>query len=146
MDLTSIPIMAALKRKMGWLHQNQNVISQNIANADTPGYRAKELQEQDFSSLVDGLSAGPGKMQSSNVMRTTNARHMNSSGGTVGSDAALKEQKGSEESLNGNSVVLEEESMKMANTQMQYSMVVKLYKKNVDLLKAAMGKGGGGGR
>ncbi len=143
MDLTSIPIMAALKKRLGWLNSNQNAISQNIANADTPGYRAKELEKQNFSSLVDDLSEGPVKMQSASVMKTNDARHMSASGGVVGSDAKMVEQKGGEEAPNGNSVVLEEQMMKLADNQMKYSMVVNLYKKNVGLLKTAMGKSGG---
>ena len=135
--------MAALKKRLGWLNSNQSAISQNIANADTPGYRAKELEKQNFSSLVDDLSAGPVKMQSASVMKTNDTRHMSSSGGIVGSDAKVVEQKGGEESPNGNSVVLEEQMMKLADNQMKYSMVVNLYKKNVGLLKSAMGKPGG---
>jgi len=142
MDITSIPIMNALKKQMNWLNTNQSVISQNIANADTPGYHAKDLQKNDFSSLVSELSGGQSAGRGSVNMRTTNARHMNASG-VAGDEATVKKAKNSEEALNGNSVVLEEEMLKLADNQMKYGMVVNLYKKNLGLLKIAMGKSGG---
>jgi flagellar basal-body rod protein FlgB len=147
MDLTSIPLMGALKKRMQWLHANQNVLSQNVANADTPGYKAQRLEKQDFSGLVDDLSSaqsGRGSQPSGATrMRATNDRHMAVGGGT-GNKPDIKEAKDGEESPTGNSVVLEEEMIKVADNQMQYGVVVNLYKKNVGLLKLAMGKGGGG--
>ena len=140
MDLNSIPLMAALKRRMAWLSQNQSVLSQNVANADTPGYKAKELGKQDFSKLVDELQGGSTKPAMS--LRTNSARHLNTDGGLVGGAGAGKvdEVEDSEESLTGNSVVLEEEMLKVANNQMEYGLVVNLYKKNIGLLKMALGK------
>ncbi|WP_313979671.1 flagellar basal body rod protein FlgB [Iodidimonas nitroreducens] len=56
MDLSKIPLMAAIKSRMQWLGQNQTVLSANIANADTPGYRPSKLAEQNFSALVEQTS------------------------------------------------------------------------------------------
>lgn len=146
MDLTSIPLMAALKKRMQWLHANQSALSQNIANADTPGYKSQVLDKQDFSGLVDELSpsAGAKKMRTSaaTTMRVSKAGHMGPGGGAA-DDVAMKDAEDREESPTGNTVVLEEEMLKVADNQMQYGMVVNLYKKNMGLLKLAMGKGGG---
>ena len=146
MDLTSIPLMAALKKRMHWLHSNQSALSQNIANADTPGYKTQELEKQDFSGLVDDLSSvgGAKKMRAApaTAMRTTRAGHMGPGGGAA-DEIDMKDVKGGEESPSGNTVILEEEMLKVADNQMQYGMVVNLYKKNMGLLKIAMGKGGG---
>ncbi len=142
MDLSSIPIMNALKKHMNWLNTNQSVISQNIANADTPGYRAKQLEKNDFSGLVDQLSGGKKGSNATVMMKTNSARHMNASG-VAGDSATIKKADSAEESLNGNSVVLEEEMLKLADNQMKYGMVVNLYKKNAALMKIAMGKGRG---
>ncbi len=145
MDLTSIPLMAALKKRMQWLHANQTALSQNIANADTPGYKSQELEKQDFSGLVDDLSSpGAKEMRAAPAtgMRANRAGHMGPGGGAA-DDISMKEAKGREESPTGNTVVLEEEMLKVADNQMQYGMVVNLYKKNMGLLKMAMGKGGG---
>lgn len=142
MDVSSIPIMAALKKRMHWLQANQSVLSDNIANADTPGYANKELGKQDFSNLVDGMNSGPTKQASSTQMKTNNVRHIGAVGSSGGS-FDVKEAKSGEKSMSGNSVVLEDEMLKVADNQMEFGMVVNLYKKNMKLLKIAMGKGGG---
>src|SRR5690349_5474471 len=56
MDLSRIPLFEALTKRMGWLGERQGVLAQNIANADTPGYVAKDLAPPDFSQLVAGAS------------------------------------------------------------------------------------------
>ncbi|MFC4348365.1 flagellar basal body rod protein FlgB [Kordiimonas lipolytica] len=139
MDLTNIPLMAALRSRMKWLNNNQVVISENIGHADTPGYKAKELTEQNFSGLVDGLVSG---RTHSTQMRTKDARHLDTSGASA-SSARKQDIKDAEETPTGNSVVLEEEMLKLADNQMKYGMVVNLYKKNIGLLNIALGKGGG---
>lgn len=139
MDLTNIPIMAALRRRMHWLNQNQQVLSENIANANTPGFKARELESQDFSSIVDDLT-GKGKGMGSVSLRGSKPGHMGTNSGF--GPANIVEMKHAEEAPNGNSVVLEEQMMMVANNQMKYGMMVNLYKKNMGLLKIALGKNG----
>lgn len=144
MDLTSIPLMAAMKKRMQWLHSNQNVLSQNVANADTPGYKAHKLEKQDFSGLVDDLSGNKGGATKPSMnMRASHVGHMKAGGG-LADKADMVEDKDAEESPTGNTVVLEEEMIRVADNQMEYGMMVNLYKKNMGLLKIALGKGGGG--
>ena len=52
MDLTSIPMFKMVVGRMGWLTKRQEVLSQNIANADTPSYVPQDLKKQDFSSFL----------------------------------------------------------------------------------------------
>jgi flagellar basal-body rod protein FlgB len=142
MDVSNLPIMAALKKRMHWLNSNQTVLSENIANADTPGYTAKELEKQSFSNLVENLSGERQKTAATQTMLTNNPRHINTAGSAAGA-AAVKDDESGEESANGNSVILEDQMIKLADNQMKYGMVVNLYKKNMGLIKIALGKGGG---
>ena len=48
MDVSSIPLLSLLKERMAWLSQRQDLLSQNVANADTPGYTAHDLKPVDF--------------------------------------------------------------------------------------------------
>ena len=139
MDLTSIPLMAALKQRMRWLNENQGVLSENVSHADTPGYKSKALEKQDFSGLIDNMTSGGNAGVS---MKSKNARHMDMTGGQSGT-FHIVEAKDREESPTGNSVVLEEEMLSLSENQMKYGMVVNLYKKNLGLLKKAMGRDGG---
>jgi len=142
MDVSSIPIMAALKKRMQWLSSNQSVLSENISNADTPGYSAKRLEKQDFSNLVNGMGEGASERASATQMKKSNGKHYSAGGGAASEFTVKTEDKG-EKSLSGNSVVLEDEMLKLADNQMEHGMVVNLYKKNMQLLKIAMGKGRG---
>ena len=54
MNLPDVPLLSMLRERMTWLHQRQDVLSQNVANADTPGYVARDLKAQDFSAMLAG--------------------------------------------------------------------------------------------
>ena len=49
MDLPDIPLLSMLRQRMSWLNQRQDTLSQNVANADTPGFLAHDLKPVDFT-------------------------------------------------------------------------------------------------
>lgn len=143
MDLGEIPIMAALKSRMRWLTTKQAVIGQNIANADTPGYRPNRLKDQDFSDLVRAAGNTDVKAPSSPAMKTTSARHISvGSGSSLPINSARTDKEVFETSPNENSVVLEDQLIELAETQIEYSMITNLYRKNMQMMKTALGRSG----
>ncbi len=58
MSLTQAPLFKLISARMSWLAQRQVVLGQNLANADTPNYRPKDLREADFARLAEGYSVG----------------------------------------------------------------------------------------
>ena len=72
MTMPDVPLLSMLKSRMSWLEARQNVLSQNVANADTPGYAARDLKPMDFESLVKGASGSAFNTQ----LSTTDARHI----------------------------------------------------------------------
>ena len=52
MDLSQVPLFAALSKRMAWLTERQSVLAQNVANGDTPGYVAQDLPAPDFSKYL----------------------------------------------------------------------------------------------
>ena len=44
MHMADIPLLSMLKDRMSWLSARQSVLSQNVANADSPGYTAHDLK------------------------------------------------------------------------------------------------------
>src|SRR5579859_2571523 len=56
MDVGDIPIFAMLKSRLGYLTERQKLIAQNVANANTPGYVAKDLKAFSFQSHVQAAS------------------------------------------------------------------------------------------
>jgi flagellar basal-body rod protein FlgB len=134
MDLNSIPLFRALTRKMEWLGERQRVLSQNIANSDTPNYRANDLKPLSFRALLGG--AGPGNAA---VLRPTNARHMMGTGGT-GPFGVQRAKDSFEITPSGNGVVLEQQVAAMADTQLEFAASTSLYKKHMNMLRAAIGR------
>jgi flagellar basal-body rod protein FlgB len=44
MGFADIPLLNQIKGRMTWLDARQQVVAQNVANADTPGYVARDLK------------------------------------------------------------------------------------------------------
>ncbi|WP_138380188.1 flagellar basal body rod protein FlgB [Luteithermobacter gelatinilyticus] len=136
MDLNKISLFSSLSKKMEWLNERQKVLAQNIANANTPGYIPKDLKNVSFKAHVDRYSTS-GTLQ----MQVDEKEHMKPNGGAGASFEIKKvEARYMSTSPDGNAVNLEDELMKMTETQMDYTMAVNLYRKHVGLLKTALGK------
>ncbi|MZR30607.1 flagellar basal body rod protein FlgB [Sneathiella litorea] len=132
MNLEKIPLFAALTEKMKWLTARQKVLAQNIANSDTPNYRAQDLKPLEFREMIDAP-------QKKGVhINRTNTKHIYAS--EINSYETQVNRDVSEVSPTGNAVLLEEEMMKVAETQIQYELTTSLYKKNLGMLKTALGR------
>lgn len=139
MDLSKIPLMNAIAKRMDWLTNKQQVISQNIANANTPNYRSKVLDAPDFQGLVErSMNAGSG---SKLAVQKTNSKHMASAGSVnMRGGRVVVDSRASESTPTGNNVVLEDQMLDMAKTQMDYNTMINLYRKQVGLVRTALGK------
>lgn len=134
MDLGNLGIFKLMSRKMDWLTQRQEVVSQNIANANTPEYKGRDLKPFTFrDALSDNRRLTP---------VATNPSHL---AGTRGAGGLAKEEKlrdPYETAPDGNNVVLEEQMMRMSQNAMDYQTITNLYKKQVTMIKSAIRSGG----
>jgi flagellar basal-body rod protein FlgB len=129
MAITDIPIFSMLRTKMQWHQQRQNVLAQNVANADTPNYRPLDLAEQKFQ-----LGApGPAPLR----LARTDPGHLD--GFTGGGDFPNNPNQYQVRPA-GNAVNLEDEMMKVAANQMDYQSATQLYSRSMGLLKTAIGR------
>ena len=132
MDLAKIPLFAQLKGKMAWLVQRQKILAENIANADTPGYVPKDLKQVDFSRQVAAAQR---------KIRVVSTREGHTSPKVSNASFRANEQRDPYEiAPAGNAVVIEEQMMKVAETQIDYQMMTSIYKKNIGFIKMALGK------
>ena len=132
MDLSNLNVFAAVTRRMAWLSKRQEILSQNIANADTPKYQARDLKEVDFSK-----SDGASPFQAELVR--TNPAHF----GRMDRPSDFDSQKDKDpyETLpTGNGVVLEEQLMKVAKTKHDYELMTRLYRKHMEMFQIALGR------
>jgi flagellar basal-body rod protein FlgB len=133
MDLFQLKLFQRMSERMGWLGARQEVLAQNIANADTPDFVPRDMKALTF---VDHLNEVAPITQA-----RTNAMHM---GGTTQPEAPIGDQKTKkqyETAPVGNAVVLEEQMVKLADAQHSYQLMTNLYRKHVDLFKMALGRG-----
>ena len=130
MNLPDIPLLSLLRERMTWLNKRQDVLSQNVANADTPGYVARDLKPEDFDAML--RSGGTGAR-----LVTTNVRHI----AVTASPSPIEEETTPSQPYahNGTGVSLEEEMIKVADTQAQYAAAANLYSKAVRMMKTAIG-------
>lgn len=136
MFLGDSPIFSMMKERMHWLADRQRVIAENVANADTPNYVARDLAEPDFGAMLRRRVTG----HTLTATRTDEA-HLSGNGSTGSSQSAVVRTPDFETTPTGNSVVLEEQMIKAAETQMDYQTVTGLYSKSVGMLRIALGKG-----
>ena len=140
MNFNDISLFTLMRGKLGYLSARQSVIAQNIANADTPDYRARDIAEPDFKKMA--MQAGNSPAQKL-PMHVTNAKHMTVSG-SMSAFEATERKNTYELNPDGNNVSTEEEMMKAAETQAEYTKVLNLYRKTTDMFKTAIGRPGGG--
>ena len=133
MDLSDIPLFSMLRGRLGYLNERQKIISENVANADTPNYRPHDLKPFSFEAQVKAAasSAGVQAMTQPGHMQAPNARR--SLSGSKPIRAA-----DSETTMDGNGVVLEEEMMKMTDARMNYDAAIGFYQKSLGMLRTAI--------
>ena len=111
-----IYLLSLASRKSSWLAARQTTVASNISNADTPGYKAKDLAA--FSEVLN-------KTQLSLV--STNSSHLAPNGAGPLDDA--RAATGSwEVAESGNTVGLEEELLKAGEVSRDYSLTTNIVK------------------
>lgn len=138
MSFSNLPLMSMMAKKLSWLSNRTSLLAENISNADTPGYSARDLKQVSFQQLVEREDSG----QSGGRLRPTVTRvgHLQS---TLpprpfrfeDSDDAFATK------LSGNDVGVEQQLLDLGETQADYQLTLNLYRKQLDLLRTAIGRG-----
>jgi flagellar basal-body rod protein FlgB len=123
MDLQSTPLFSALAGRLKHLTARAGVIAENIANADTPDFAARDI-------------ASPAAPRMAAALKATDPRHFTAAPATSGG-ARVIAAPDAEASINGNRVSLETQMMKMSETRMDYQLASTVYRKSVELLRFA---------
>lgn len=137
MDFSNLSLFSVMKAKLNYLSERQSVLAENIANADTPGYKAKDVAAPDFKKLV----AASQQMH----MAMTNPMDLPGAAPSMGEYAVTDRATTNELNPNGNNVAIEEEMAKAGQNQMDYQKVLDLYGKAIAMFKTAVGSAGSGG-
>jgi flagellar basal-body rod protein FlgB len=124
MDPTRTGPVALAESRMRWLDARQRVLAQNVANADTPGFRPSDLRP--FGQAVAAALA------------QTNARHLGPAGGA--DPRARTERRLADRSMDGNGVALDREAIRIADTETAHALAVGLHRRFMGLFRTALGR------
>jgi len=129
MAIPDLPILSMLKTRMQWHQQRQRVLAENIANAETPRYRARDLAPPNFSSALQHVSL---------TMARTDPGHLE----PIGGNTQFEDDRSTRYEMRprGTAVSHEEEMLKLAGNQADYDAVTSIYTHSLTLIKTAVGK------
>ncbi len=131
MDPSSLPLFDLAERRLAWTDHRQEVLAQNIANANTPKWQAKDVRP--FAAAMDNASGV--------TLARTAAGHL---AGTQDSGAqSLLTTAVGVHAPDGNAVTLDEQLTKVADTATQQEIATTLYKKYLGMFSLALGYGAG---
>jgi flagellar basal-body rod protein FlgB len=108
--LSPIYLFQVASEKSQWLSARQTAIAANVANANTPGYRAVDVQP--FSAVLDSSPI---------EMASTNGAHLSSTQSGLGALREI-EVEPAEETLSGNTVNLEQQMINLGDVNRDFSM------------------------
>jgi flagellar basal-body rod protein FlgB len=130
MDPTKIGLFDVAEKRLVWNAQRQSVLAGNIANANTPAYQARDIDS--FASVLGGQGGvGPTRTQPGHLA------------GTLPNGlASLTKNPPKARSLDGNSVALDEQLTKVADTETTQALVTTVWKKYMGMFSMALGRSG----
>lgn len=145
MTTSDVPLFSMLRTRMRWHQDRQKLLAENVANAETPRYRARDLRAPDFESMVRGrvgAAASTGvSMGAGSGPARTDPRHI-AVASSQGTQFDVRRDTGIVTTPDGNRVNLEDEMLKVAQNQMDYQAVTGLYQRSLGLIRTALGKKG----
>ncbi len=128
MSSTNPTLMNMLIQKMSYLNQKQAMLAENVANQDTPNYKALDMKPFNFGDALRQASVG---------MAVTDPRHIVPAS-MAGVNAQTFASKTGENLPSGNTVDIEDQMMEVSKTAGDYQATTSMYRKVMGLLKIAI--------
>ncbi len=132
MAVNDLPLVAMLKTRMHWHQTRQKLLAENVANADTPGFKPQDLR-------ASGFSPGGAAAASAVAVTRTDKGHVALAPARAGED--MVQARRFDTTPSGNAVSLEDEMLKVAQNQADYQLAASLYQKSLAMLRTAVGRG-----
>lgn len=129
--LFSDKVPTLMKKGLNMMSTRQNLISSNISNVDTPGFKASDI---DFQAQ---LRSALGSKNSLNL-RSTNEKHFGPNTASIGDLTPDPFEEDAAAKSNGNNVDIDNEMAKMAENQIMYNATIQLMMKRGATVRAAI--------
>jgi flagellar basal-body rod protein FlgB len=131
-------VIGALNTSLNLRLANQNVITSNIVNADTPGYKAKAVE---FEGALRAALSGDEGSQAVHLQGSEPGHIIHRPTDPV--EPEIYDDPNGIESLDGNTVDRASEMAKLAENQLLYDASAEMLKRKLGMLKYAISEGGG---
>jgi flagellar basal-body rod protein FlgB len=130
MDPTRATPIELAERRLAWLEARQRVLAQNVAHADTPGYQAKDVTP--FAALLRAQGVAV-------TLARTQAGHVAPAGAGAG-PALRTDRAAAERARNGNAVTLDEQALRIAETDTAHAFAAGLHRRWLGMFRTALGR------
>ncbi len=149
MTTGNLNLFNGLYSKMNYLGQKQQVIAQNVANADTPNYRALEIKEPNFKRVLGDIQRSnriplDGGRVSGPDMKVTNGSHMERNGQVLGNSRGDFRESVNRDTYevapSNNAVVIEEQLILATEVAADHRMMTNIHEKYLNMMRAAIGQ------
>jgi flagellar basal-body rod protein FlgB len=128
MDTAAIPLFALAKSRLNWIEQRQALLARNLANAATPGFEPRDLK--DFASNLGRPGAA--------APRRTQPNHLPGPART-GQHPEITPRPHAR-SPDGNAVAIDEQLMKIADTETAQGTTTMIHRKYMGFFALALGR------
>ena len=119
---------------LGLRAERQQVLASNIANADTPNFKARDL---DFAAALQSATGGGGDPGAALALARTSARHLDAAGGGAAAGPLLYRQP-AQSSVDGNTVEMDAERAQFAQNALHYEADLDIVGLQIKQLLAAI--------
>lgn len=126
-----LSLLTLAKSRMDWVAKRQEVLTENIANANTPKFVPSDVKPFDFKEALSNSSP-------SVQLASTNPHHITPE--IADRQKIIKSKKTFESSADGNAVVLEEQMAKISEAKTSYETAASLFQKQYKMIRTALGK------
>ncbi|MBY0337294.1 MAG: flagellar biosynthesis protein FlgB [Acetobacteraceae bacterium] len=115
-----------MERRLAWIEQRQRVLAENVSNADTPGFRPRDVTP--FREVLQRTAP---------ELARTSDRHLR----PAGDPQVRRDRQAAEVAPNGNAVSLDREALRIAETDQAHALTLGLQRRWGAMYRTALGRG-----
>ena len=135
MDLKNLTVFNMANKNMQYLAARQQVIAENIANASTPGYLARDIQKPSFEEEMSSAAEAGLKLNLTNPKHLQGVPNKNR-----GSYLVYTPQPSEALTIDGNGVVLEQQMNEASKISSEYKRMITIFNKYRSLMQISSTK------
>lgn len=131
--LDDLQLFAMTRKTLDWAARRQSVLSENIANANTPGYAAKDVTPLTFRETL---------LSQASAVRPQTATHVSHVQMAIEQPIEtniIEDRRPQETKPDGNTVQIEDQMERVGQVKHSYELALNLFRKNMGMIKTVVG-------